>query len=302
MGAALVAAADPSADVWAFQAHPAVWALVIGLVAAYIYMVRVIGPAAVDPGRPVVSRRQVGCFVAGITMLWLASDWPMHDLSDTYLYSAHMLQHMVMSYFAPPLLLLAVPQWFGRLLVGNGTAASVFKRLAHPVVAAVLFNAWVVVTHIPGMVNVATTSVGVHYALHAVLLLVSLLMWIPICGPFPELRLSTGGAMIYLFVDSIIPTIPAGWLTFADGIVYKTYDHGVRVWGVSARDDQQMAGAVMKIGGSAFLWVIVTVIFFKRFMPSLKGSTPQFRKVADTELTYEDVRAELEAPDRAPRG
>jgi putative membrane protein len=297
--AAWLAAAEPSSDVWAFRAHPAVWLLMIGLISAYVYSIRVIGPSVVEPGEAVVTRRQILYFAAGITLLWLASDWPMHDLADSYLYSAHMLQHMVVSYFAPPLLLLAVPRWFGRLIAGSGRPYAVLRRLAHPVVAAVVFNAWVVVTHIPGMVNVATTSVGIHYLLHAVLLTTSIMMWIPICGPFPELRLASGAAMIYLFIDSIIPTVPAGWLTFAEGIVYKTYDHGVRVWGISASDDQQIAGAVMKIGGSAFLWVIVTVLFFRRFMPEASGKTPTFQKVIDTELTYEDVRAELEQPYRA---
>ena len=55
--------------------------------------------------------------------------------------------------------------------------------------------------------------------------------------------------MIYLFLQSVVPTVPAGWLTFADGVVYKHYDIPVRVFGLSATHDQQMAGAIMKIGG-----------------------------------------------------
>ena len=93
--------------------------------------------------------RQVACFVAGLALLWLASDWPMHDLSEEYLYSAHMLQHMVLSYFMPPLLLLATPTWLARLLVGNGRVWRVFRWLAMPVVAGVIFNAMVIVSHIP---------------------------------------------------------------------------------------------------------------------------------------------------------
>ena len=45
-----------------------------------------------------------------------------------------------------------------------------------------------------------------------------------------------GGTMIYLFAMSVIPTVPAGWLTFADGVVYKAYDHGPRLWGISVTD------------------------------------------------------------------
>jgi len=99
-----------------------------------------------------------------------------------------------------------------------------------------------------------------------VLVLSALLMWTPVCGPFPELRMGPGGTMIYLFAMSVIPTVPAGWLTFADGVVYKAYDHGPRLWGISVTTDQQLAGAIMKVGGSFFLWVIITFLFFKRFM------------------------------------
>src|SRR6185295_18513641 len=86
-----------SPDVWRFQPHPEVWLLVTFLVGAYVYAVRVIGPDAVAPGQPVVTTRQVLCFVAAMAMLWAASDWPIHDLGEEYLYSVHMLQHMMLS-------------------------------------------------------------------------------------------------------------------------------------------------------------------------------------------------------------
>ena len=79
-----------------------------------------IGPRLVRPGQPVVRGRQVACFVAGIALLWAASDWPIHDVGENNLYSVHMLQHMILAYFAPPLLLLATPEWFLRLLIGDG--------------------------------------------------------------------------------------------------------------------------------------------------------------------------------------
>ena len=57
-------------------------------------------------------------------MLWVASDWPIHDIGENYLYSVHMLQHMMLSYFLPPLALLATPEWLLRVLVGDGRAYS----------------------------------------------------------------------------------------------------------------------------------------------------------------------------------
>ena len=90
-------AADLTVDPLAFQWHPEVWLLVGFLTAAYVYMVRVIGPKAVAPGQPVVTRANIVTFVAAMVLLWVSSDWPLHDISEEYLYSAHMVQHMSLS-------------------------------------------------------------------------------------------------------------------------------------------------------------------------------------------------------------
>jgi putative membrane protein len=319
-----------SPDIWRFQPHPEVWVLVAGLASLYTYAIKVIGPRAVPAGQRVVRRRQVVCFIAGLTILWLASDWPLHDLSEEYLYSAHMLQHMMLSYFMPPLLLLATPTWLARLVVGHDRVWTAVRWLAKPVVAGVTFNAFVMISHVPAVVNHAVASGNgfLHYGLHTVLVLSALLMWTPVCGPFPELRMGPGGTMIYLFAMSVIPTVPAGWLTFADGVVYKAYDHGPRLWGISVTTDQQLAGAIMKVGGSFFLWVIITFLFFKRFMgrweeqntprpvrrasaATAAGTVPAGQAHdADDEhvLTYEEVTRAFEAtppvpePDRPTTG
>ena len=161
-----------------------------------------------------------------------------------------MLQHMMLSYFMPPLVLLATPEWLLRLLVGTGRTWRVVVFMTKPVVAAVVFNVVVMVTHIPPVVNASVQSAPLHYSLHLVLVLTALLMWMPVVGPFHELRISDAAKPIYLFLQSVVPTVPAGWLTFAEGVVYKHYNQPVRVWGISPTDDQQLAGAIMKIGGS----------------------------------------------------
>ncbi len=252
-------------DPLAFQWHPEVWLLVAFLAGAYVYMVRVIGPRAVPPGTPVVTRRHLVCFAGAIVMLWVASDWPMHDISEEHLYSAHMLQHMVLSYFLPPLALMATPPWLARVLLGNGRLYATVKWFTHPVVAGVIFNAMVMIIHIPTLVNESVQNGPLHYGLHVAVVTSSLLMWMPVCGPISEFRLGVAGTMIYLFLQSVVPTIPAAWLTFAEGVVYNAYDTPLRLWGISVTSDQQLAGAVMKTGGSVFLWSIVVYLFFHRF-------------------------------------
>jgi putative membrane protein len=252
-------------DPWRFQLHIEVWVLVIAVVASYVYAIRVIGPRVVPHGN-VISRKQLWAFIVGALLLWIASDWPIHDISEEYLYSVHMFQHMLYSYFMPPLMLIATPLWLYDLIFAGVRARKVVNFMTKPVVAGLLFNGVIMVTHIPQMVNRSVSNGPLHYSLHVLVVTSALLMWFPICGPDRSRHLGYGGKMIYLFLMSVVPTVPAAWLTFADGAVYKHYDIAVRVWGLSVTTDQQLAGAIMKTGGSIYLWTIVVVIFFRRFI------------------------------------
>ena len=278
------------ADPWRFQANPEVYLLVAFLIAAFVYSVRVIGPRAVAAGEQIVSRTNVGCFAGAMVLLFAASTWPIHQIGEDYLYSVHMLQHMMLSYFMPPLVLLATPTWLMRLLVGTGRTYRVLTWMTKPVVAAVVFNLVVMVTHIPPVVNASVQSAPLHYSLHTLLVLTALLMWMPVVGPFHELRISDAAKPIYLFLQSVVPTVPAGWLTFAEGVVYRHYNQPVRVWNLSPTEDQQLAGAIMKIGGSIFLWALVVFYFFKRFATNWKQENTYRRQP----LTFDQVKTEFD--------
>jgi putative membrane protein len=299
-----------NAHPWNFQWHPEVWVLVASLTIAYIYMVRVIGPRAVGPGNPAVSRGNIYSFVGAMAMLWVASDWPLHDISEEYLYSAHMLQHMMLTYFLPPLALLATPTWLMRVIVGDGRMYRGLTFMAKPVVAGVLFNLAIIVTHVPLVVNASVENGPLHYSLHLMVVLLSLLMWMPVVGPLPELHMTPLGKCIYLFLQSVVPTIPAAWLTFADGAVYSSYDQPVRVWGMTVTDDQQLAGAIMKTGGSIFLWALVIYFFFRRFAAGYQDEH-NYRRAAqmptaeitghdESPLTTADVEREFARTPAAP--
>jgi putative membrane protein len=284
--------ADAFPDPWRFQAHPEVWILVAFLIGAYVYVLKVIGPRVVAKDEPVATKRNVVAFAAAIILLWAFSDWPVHDIGEGYLYSVHMFQHMALTYFMPPLVLLATPTWFARLLLGNGGAYRVVRWLSFPVAAGLLFNAGVMISHVPGVVNASVSNGVLHYAVHVFLVTTSLLMWMPVCGPIPEFHIGHFPKMIYLFLNSVVATVPAGWLTFAEGAVYKLYDQPVRVWGVSVTDDQQIAGAIMKIGGAVFLWTIIIAMFI-RHIAKPNGTRQSYRKV-DEPLTFEEVTAAFE--------
>jgi len=272
----------------AWVPHPEVWLLVGGLVGLYSYAVRVIGPKVMPPGTPAVTRSQKRWFTFGIVLLWAAADWPVHDIGEEYLYLVHMSQHIVLTLVVPAAMLLATPEWLARLVLGRGRANTIVRRMARPVAAGLAFNALALLSHWQVIVNTASTNGLFHYGIHTALVGTAVLFWIPVCGPFPELRISQPAQMVYLFVASIVPTVPGAWLTFADGAVYSAYDIPARLWGISVTSDQQIAGLLMKLVGGSYLWVLITVIFFRW------ASRQEDEQGPGGVLTWEQVRQEFD--------
>jgi putative membrane protein len=287
-------AAARGTDFWRWQPHPEVWLLVGGVTLLAIYALRVVGPKVVPAGTPVISRSQLAWLALGVVLLWFASDWPMHDIAEEYLFSVHMAQHLLLTFAVPPVFLLATPEWLARLVLGHGRIKRAFYRIARPVPAAIAFSALQLLTHWPGVVNTSVENALVHYVVHAALVSTAFLLWIPVCGPLPELRISYPAQMLYLFVISIVPTVPAAWLTFAEGSVYSAYDIPQRLGDISVTTDQQVAGLMMKLVGGGFLWLIITIRFFQwasRFSDTDKA-VDQAGPVHD--LTWADVEEEFE--------
>jgi putative membrane protein len=289
----LLAAARES-DFWRWQPHPEVWLLVGGVTVLAIYALRVVGPKVVPAGAPVISRSQLAWLALGVALLWFASDWPMHDIAEEYLFSVHMTQHMLLTFVVPPVFLLATPEWLARLVLGHGQAKRAFYRLARPVPAAIAFNALQLLTHWPGVVNTSVDNALVHYVVHAALVATAFLLWIPVCGPLPELRISYPAQMLYLFVTSIVPTVPAAWLTFAEGSVYSAYDIPERLGDISVTTDQQVAGLIMKLVGGGFLWLIITIRFFQWASKFSDTDRAVDQAGPAHDLTWADIEREFE--------
>jgi putative membrane protein len=168
------------------------------------------------------------------------------------------------------------------------------KRMANPLVAGFVYNVVIAVTHATTVVNTSADNGAFHYLIHLVVFTSSLLMWIPVVGPLPELRLSGPVQMIYLFLMSVIPTIPAAWLTFADQPVYSRYDHDVRVFGLSVTEDQQAAGIFMKVVAGSYLWVWIAARFFGWSSAHYRRLEAEREISSYRTLTTADVEAEFE--------
>lgn len=253
-----------TASPWSWHPHPMAWLAVAGLASAYVVVVRKLGPRSVAPGSPTVSRGEAAAFAAGLAAMLLASEWPIHDLAEGWWYSVHMVQHMLITLVVPPLLILGTPAWLARLLLRPRALFTAFSWLTRPLIALVAFNGLLVLTHWPVMVEASVGSEPVHFAIHAVIFASAVVMWWPVTSPLPELpRLSYPGRIVYLFLQSLVPTIPASFLTFGRAPLYHVYETFPRLLGVSALSDQRVAGLIMKLAGGMLLWGVITVLFFR---------------------------------------
>jgi putative membrane protein len=246
---------------WTFHLHPDAWALAFVLIGTWWVAVRrerarTLAPAATP--------RQTACWMLGVACLWVGADWPVHDIAERSLYSVHMVQHMLFTLAAAPLLLLGTPAWMARKILRPTWVLRAVRFLSRPLIALVAFNGLLVFTHWPLIVEHSIGNEAIHFGLHTLLVGSALLMWMPVASPLLEIpRLSYPGQMIYLFLQSLVPTVPASFLTFGQKPLYHVYEPFVRPWDISALADQRAAGLIMKILGGLILWAVITVIWFR---------------------------------------
>lgn len=242
--------------------HADVVLLCVALLAAYFYTLEVLRPRLSDAGR--VRRSQVVLFSLGVLAIFVATGSPMHDLSEEYLLSMHMTQHLLLTLVAPPLLIAGVPSWLWQAMVGGRRVLPVAKVVLNPLVTFGVFNFLIVVTHLPFVVDYALREHWFHFVVHAGLVSSALMMWWPVIGGTEGLpRLTYPYQMAYLFVQSLLPAVIASFITFSRTAVYEFYEQAPRVWGITAVEDQQVAGAIMKTSGTLILWSFIAVAFFR---------------------------------------
>ena len=273
---------DPGESSLYWHPHPDVIFICVAMLAAYWFAVTQLRREIMDAGR--VKRSQAVFFVAGVAVIYVASSSPMHELSEDYLVSAHMLQHLMYTLVAPPLLIWGMPTWLLRwLLVRNPTVRRVCSVLLLPLVTIAAFNGVQLITHLPSTVDLALTQHWFHPVVHVALVATALMMWWPVLSPLEELpRLSYPLQMGYLFVQSLLPAVLAAFITFSDGVFYDYYATAPRLWGLTPIEDQQFGGFVMKILGSLILWGFIGFAFFRWYeRENAQQADPRWEEVKE---------------------
>jgi len=207
---------------------------------------------------------RVAAFLGGLLVLFLALNGPLHDLSDRYLFSAHMVQHLLLTMAVPPLLLLGTPPWLLRPVFRRAGLVRAVRFVTRPLVAFAIYNVVFTGWHFPGAYNLALENHDVHIVQHLSFIGAALLMWWPIAGPAPEVPRAAGPVQVlYIFALGLPMSIVAAFITFSGRVVYPWYEAAPRVFGLSALDDQRLGGLIMWVPGMLVFWIAMTVVFFR---------------------------------------
>lgn len=218
----------------------------------------------VASGTSPATRAQWVLWYAGLVLMAVVSSWPVHDIGESALFSVHMVEHLVIVYLSAPLLLMGIPRWMADATIGHPKVARYLRPLTRAVPAFVILNAALISIHWPGAVTAMLTSDLAHFAIHLGLFAAALIAWMPVRSPTPALpRLGEPMQMLYLFLHSLLPTVPASFLTFSSVPLYTIYGDAALAWGATPVDDQTIAGIIMKLGGGLLLWSAIAVIWFR---------------------------------------
>ena len=242
-----------------FTVHPST---VIGLVAlGALYQWRG-ASAPPDVRTPTVGQRVT--FHTALLLIFFSLNGWLHDLSDTYLFSAHMVQHLVLTLVAPPLLIMGTPGWMFREALRSHRVAATARWVTQPWRCFLVFSVVLAAWHLPPMYEYAMEHHNVHIGQHLCFMVAATLMWWPILSPLPELpRLSYPLQMLYLFLLSIPMSLVAICIANADSILYPAYASAPRIWGITPMQDQMIGALIMWVPGGLFFFAIISVVFFK---------------------------------------
>ncbi len=254
---------------WSFD--PLIWLPAVA--AALVWRSAVGRVNGAHPANPVPRSRSVAWY-AGIAAILLALDSGI-ERYDTTLFSVHMIQHMLLVFVAPPLLLYAGPV---TLLLRVSSAATrrrwilpvlhsrLMRWLSFPVVSWLLFAAVMWGTHFSPLFDASLENELVHRLEHGLFLATALLFWLPLVGPDPSpWRMGSAGRILYAGLQMPQNTFLAVAIFMSTTPLYPHYVTTVRSWGPTVLEDQQLAGGLMWIGGD-FTFIAAVILLVAAWM------------------------------------
>jgi putative membrane protein len=228
-------------------------------------------------------RWRLATFLLGLGIIWVAIASPLDGFADALL-SAHMVEHLMLMSFVPPLLLLGypavpllrgIPRALSASLLGPLLRCKALRTVGHivttPLVAWIAMNLVFLGWHIPAAYDFALEHEHWHEFEHVCFLASSILFWWPLIRPWPASERYPGWYMIpYLIGADIVNTALSAFLAFCDRPVYSYYLQRPNLFHLSPLDDQRLGAVVMWVIGS--LVFLIPAIFITVRLLQQEGS------------------------------
>jgi putative membrane protein len=212
-------------------------------------------------------RLRAGFFGAGVLVGFIALLSPIDTGGDEYLFSLHMVQHLMLMMVAPPLCILGVVGM--RPLALPGRWRKPWALLVNPWAATLIFSGVLLLWHIPALYDATLTTEPIHVVEHLSFIAVGVLFWWPVIDPMrgPDRRrwVGTFPKIAMLVASGVPPTILGLLFTIAPRPFYDFYARAPRLWGLGPVVDQQVAGVVMFGAGNLIYFAAVVVVFWRVF-------------------------------------
>jgi putative membrane protein len=251
-------------DILGFEIFPSIAVGCLYLLGAYWLAV---GPARRKfgwaPQGP--SRWRIASWITAVLIIFFSLNGPLHDWADGYLFSAHMVQHLLLMLIMPPFLIWGLPKWLIRKALEVRWLYHLGRTLTHPVVAFVSYNVVFIFWHFPDMYNWALMDHTVHIVQHLTFMAVAVMMWWPVINPVEELKRIPNGPLLmaWIFLFGIPGTIVSALITLSDNVLYTWYAAAPRITALSPLDDQRLGGLIMWIPGMLIFWIAISAVFFR---------------------------------------
>lgn len=238
------------------------------------------------------------CFVAGVLALLFALVSPIDTLADGYLFSAHMVQHILLILVVPPLLIMGIPKELACRLLRHSLPAKAERVFRKPLVAWVLGVGSMWIWHWPPLYNTALSHEAIHIAEHVMFLVAATIFWWPVLSPVEESHLSPLAAVIYLFSACGAHTVLAILITFAPVGTYPLYlqpsdSLGIlpllrNQWGLTPAVDQQLGGLLMWVPVCLIYlgFIIATMIRWYSIPIPGRNPSPELALITTTAMEY----------------
>lgn len=282
-----------SIAIFGFRAlwSPYYFSILVILSIGYFLFIKKFGPYIT--GNRELTKRQVIYFLSAILLLYIVKGSPI-DLMSHIMFSVHMVQMAILYLLIPPLFIIAIPVWLWRWILKGKRIQWFYSFFQQPLVALLNFNIFFSFYHIPFVFDHVNTNMWLHTGYTLLLFTFAFFMWFPLVHQIPEKESLSGIQKVaYIFGSGILLTPACALIIFANQPLYLSF-YNPKSWsdaislcvsgstlsglsgpemfsGLSAIEDQQLGGVLMKIIQEIILGYMLGVIFFTWYRKENNG-------------------------------